>query len=102
MPEKRKMTNGNINAELRRFLKKHTDELTIASREFTPQDVIGFAVNITETFQGKDKYPFFGEVEFINKNGVTDRMPIKGNVYIEEGEDNEPKYSDVGTIFPHF
>lgn len=99
MLENRKMTNGNIDAKLRRFLKQHVDEMTIASREFTPKDVLEFEVNISESFQGKDQYSFMGKTEFINKNGITNRIPIKGDIYIEEGEDNEPKFSKLGIIY---
>ena len=101
MEERRKMNAAHITSKLRRYLKKHKDELIYATTRFKPTDVMNFEVFMEDDFSGKDYYAFYGKIEYRNpeKDYITDRVSIKGNIYIEEGEDNEPKFKDIKTIY---
>lgn len=95
------MTASHITAKLRSYLKKHKNELTYATTKFTADDVINFEVCMEENYLGKDFYSFSGQIEFKNPQNdyITDRVPVKGRIYIEEGEDYEPKFGEVENIF---
>ena len=58
-------------------------------------------VCMEENYLGKDFYSFCGQIEFKNPQNdyITDRVPVKGRIYIEEGEDYEPKFGEVENIF---
>lgn len=101
MEKKRNMTISHITAKLRSFLKNHKNDLTYASTRFAAADVINFEVCIEENYQGKDYYSFSGKIEIKDpqKDYITDRIPVRGRVYIEEGEDCEPKFGEVEKIF---
>ena len=101
MEDRRKMTASYITSKLRSYLKKHKIELAYATSMFVPNDVIDFNVSIEGDYFGKDFYSFGGSIEFSNpkKDGITEWIRINSRVYIEEGDDNEPKFGKVETIF---
>lgn len=103
MEERRNMTPLHISAKLNSYLKKHKKELIYATTKFTADDVINFNVLIGENYSGKDYYNFNGQIEIENPNNdrITEWILIKGKVYIEEGEDNEPSFSKVDMIYPY-
>lgn len=101
MEKRRNMTSSHITAKLRSYLKIHKDELIFATTNFTADDVMNFEVCIEGNYLGKDYYTFCGQIEFKNpqKDWITDWIQVKGRVFIEEGEDNEPKFRDIEKIF---
>ena len=101
MEETRKMAMPYIKARLGSYLKVHLNELTYATTKFTYNDVTDFIVSSLENYQGKGFYSFCGKMELKNpqKDGITEWASIKSRVYIEEGEDNEPKFSNVEPIY---
>ena len=101
MEETRKMAMPYIKARLGSYLKKHLNELTYATAKFTKDDVTNFIVSSLENYQGRGDYSFCGKMEYKNpqKDGITEWASIKSRVYIDEGEDNEPKFSKVETIY---
>lgn len=98
------MTASHITAKLRGYLKKHKNELVYATTKFTADDVINLEAYIEENYMGKDYYSFGGQLEFRNpeKDYITDRVQIKGRVYIEEGENYEPEFGEVEKIFIYY
>lgn len=101
MEERRKMTKPHITSKFRSYLKAHKHELNYATSKFTPNDVIVFEVCIEDNYLGQDYYSFSGKIEFKDpqKDGITDWIHVKGRIYIEEGEDNEPKFSKIEKIY---
>ena len=101
MVDRRKMTKSHIASKLRSYLKNHKSELVYATSMFAPNDVIDFNVSIEGDYSGKDFYSFGGRIEFSNpkKDGITEWIRINSRVYIEEGDDNEPKFGKVETFF---
>lgn len=101
MEETKKMVMPYIKARLGSYLKVHLNELTYATTKFTYNDVTDFIVSSLENYQGKGFYSFCGKMELKNpqKDGITEWASIKSRVYIEEGEDNEPKFSKVEPIY---
>ena len=101
MEEKRKMTRNHITSSLRNYLIKHKDEFNYATTKFTGKDVMNFIVCVQDKYLGKDYYDFSGKIEIKDpqKDGITDWLPTRGRVYIEEGENNEPKFSKVDLIY---
>lgn len=101
MENRRNMTPSHITAKLRSYLKIHKNELTYATTKFTAEDVMNFEVCVEGNYLGKDYYTFCGQIEFKNpqKDCITDWIHVKGRVFIEEGEDYEPKFSEVENIF---
>lgn len=101
MEETQKMAMPYIKARLGNYLKKHLNELAYAIAKFTKDDVTDFIVSSLENYQGKGGYSFSGKIEFENpqKDRITEWASIKSRVYIEEGEDNEPKFSKVEPIY---
>lgn len=99
MENKRNMTKSHITAKLRSYLKKHVNELQIVIPHCSNGNVTSFNICLEEEYSGKDYYPFSGQMEFY-KDGMSQRTQIRSKVYIEEGEDNEPQFSNVDTIFP--
>ncbi|MBE6283162.1 MAG: hypothetical protein E7098_02330 [Mediterranea massiliensis] len=103
MEKRRNMTPSHISAKLNSYLKKHKKELIYATTKFVADDVINFNVLMEEDYSGKDYYNFNGKIEIENpKNDrITEWILIKGKVYIEEGEGNEPSFSKVDMIYPY-
>ena len=101
MEDRRKMTASHITSKLRSYLKKHKSDLLYATSMFAANDVIDFNVSIEGDYLGKDFYSFGGSIEFSNpkKEGITEWIHINSRVYIEEGDDNEPKFGVVEKIF---
>lgn len=95
------MTKSHIASKLRSYLKNHKGELTYATSMFVADDVTDFSVSIEGDYLGKDFYSFSGSIEFSNpeKDGITEWIRINSRVYIEEGDDNEPKFGKVELIF---